>query len=84
MQIKETELRHIDALLQLFQKYNTPVPQNIAETLVSTPETIKMAYALGVQGEIENIGMYERFLTYDIPSEMRAVYTRLRVTALSF
>lgn len=79
VQIKEAELRHIDALLPLFQKYNTPVPpQNIAEMLVSTPETIKIAYALGVQGEIDNIGMYERFLTYDIPSDVRAVFTRLR------
>lgn len=78
VQIKEAELRHIDALLPLFQKYNTPVPKNIAETLVSTPETIKMAYALGVQGEIDNIGMYERFLTYDIPSDIRVVFTRLR------
>lgn len=78
VQIKEAELRHIDALLPLFQTYNTPVPQNIAETLVSTPETIKIAYALGVQGEIDNIGMYEKFLTYNLPSDMRAVFTRLR------
>ncbi|PZD95127.1 rubrerythrin family protein [Paenibacillus sambharensis] len=81
VQIKEAEQRHIEALLPLFQKYNTPVPQNIAPTLVSVPSTLKNAYSLGVEGEIDNIAMYERFLTFEIPSDMRAVFTRLRDTS---
>lgn len=79
VRIKEAEQRHIDALLPLFQTYNTPIPpQHMADMFVSTPETIKMAYALGVQGEIDNIEMYERFLTYEIPADVRTVFTRLR------
>lgn len=78
VQIKEAEQRHIDALLSLFQRYNLTVPQNNATAFVSTPDTLKAAFAEGVQGEIDNIAMYEKFLTYDIPSDMRTVFTRLR------
>lgn len=78
VQIKEAEQRHIEALLPLFQKYNTPVPQNNASTLVSAPPTLKSAYSLGVEGEIDNIAMYEKYLTFELPSDMRAVFTRLR------
>lgn len=78
VQIKEAEQRHIEALQLLFQKYEVPLPQNIADTLVRTPESIKAAYALGVQGEIDNIAMYEKFLTYEIPSDMRTVFSSLR------
>ncbi|MEX2104134.1 MAG: ferritin family protein, partial [Bacilli bacterium] len=78
IQIREAEQRHINAILPLFEKYQTPLPQNITGTLVSAPDTLKNAYAIGVQGEIDNIAMYEKFLTYDLPSDMRAVFTQLR------
>ncbi|MEA3318731.1 MAG: hypothetical protein U9Q88_01805 [Bacillota bacterium] len=76
--IQEAELRHINALLPLFQQYQVPVPQDISPQFVTTPPTIKDAYAAGVEGEIENIGMYEKFLSLDIPNDLRVVFTRLR------
>lgn len=76
--IQEAELRHISALLPLFQQYQVPVPQDISPQFVTTPPSIKDAYAAGVEGEIENIGMYEKFLALDIPNDMRIVFTRLR------
>ncbi|TYS67618.1 hypothetical protein FZC76_13665 [Sutcliffiella horikoshii] len=76
--IQEAELRHISALLPLFQQYQVPVPQDISPQFVTTPPTIKDAYAAGVEGEIENIGMYEKFLALDLPNDLRVVFTRLR------
>ena len=76
--IKEAELRHIDALSILFDRYQIPIPNDISNQFVTTPETIKDAFAAGVSGEIDNIAMYEKFLSYDIPQDMRMVFTQLR------
>lgn len=82
-QIKEAEMRHINALLPLFERYQVPLPENISQSFVSTPENIKAAYAAGVQGEIDNISMYERFLTFDIPTDVRNIFTQLRNASLN-
>ncbi|GAA0498176.1 hypothetical protein GCM10008986_26550 [Salinibacillus aidingensis] len=77
-QIKEAERRHIQALLPLFERYQVPLPQNIAQSFVSTPDSIKAAYQAGVQGEIENISMYDRFLAYNLPFDVRTVFQQVR------
>ncbi|PPA69473.1 rubrerythrin family protein [Jeotgalibacillus proteolyticus] len=77
-QIKEAELRHIAALNALFERYQIPMPENIAQTLVSTPEIVKNAFAAGVQGEIDNIAMYDKFLTYELPADLSIVFNQLR------
>ncbi|WP_404841044.1 ferritin family protein [Bacillus pumilus] len=82
-QIKEAEMRHINALLPLFERYQVPLPVDISQSFVSTPENIKAAYAAGVQGEIDNISMYERFLSLDIPNDMRTVFSQLRNASLN-
>ncbi|MCG1023525.1 hypothetical protein [Sutcliffiella horikoshii] len=76
--IQEAELRHISALLPLFQQYQVPIPQDISPQFVTTPPSIQDAYAAGVEGEIENIGMYDKFLALNIPNDVRLVFTRLR------
>jgi hypothetical protein len=73
-QIKEAEMRHINALLPLFKRYQVPLPENMSQSFVSTPENIKAAYAVGVQGEKDNISMYERFLTFDIPTDVYLLF----------
>ncbi|XXM72664.1 ferritin family protein [Lysinibacillus sphaericus] len=78
VQIKEAELRHISALLPLFQRYQVPVPPDTSQSLVTTPGNIKGAYAAGVQGEIDNIAMYDRFLSMNIPDDVRTVFTQVR------
>ncbi|MED4015594.1 DUF1259 domain-containing protein [Sutcliffiella cohnii] len=78
VQIKEAEMRHISALLPLFERYQVPLPIDISQSLVTTPDNLKAAYAAGVQGEIENISMYDKFLTMNIPTDVRNVFTQLR------
>ncbi|KHE72188.1 hypothetical protein LD39_05870 [Halobacillus sp. BBL2006] len=76
--IKQAELRHIDALLTLFSRYQISIPENDSVQYVSTPENIKDAYAKGVEGEIDNIAMYDKFLSYQIPDDARIIFTQLR------
>ncbi|MDG5473292.1 ferritin family protein [Jeotgalibacillus sp. ET6] len=82
-QIKEAELRHINALIPLFQRYQVPIPEDLSQPFVTTPENNKEAYAAGVQGEIENISMYEKFLSFEIPLDMRTVFSQLRNASLN-
>jgi len=83
VQIREAEMRHIRALLPLFERYQVPLPNDISQSFVTTPENIKAAYAAGVQGEIENIAMYDRFLSLNIPNDVRVVFTQLRNASLN-
>ncbi|WP_062351217.1 ferritin family protein [Bacillus kwashiorkori] len=83
VQIKEAEMRHISALLPLFERYQVPLPNDISQSFVSPPENLKAAYAAGVQGEIDNISMYERFLSMNIPNDVRIVFSQLRNASLN-
>ncbi|WP_256238466.1 hypothetical protein [Bacillus sp. EB600] len=71
-------MRHINALLPLFQRYQVPLPDDESRSFVTTPENIKAAYAAGVQGKIDNISMYEGFLTFNIPTDVRTAFSQLR------
>lgn len=82
-QIKEAEQRHISALLPLFERYQVSLPQDISQNFVATPESIKAAYRAGVQGEIENISMYDRFLSFNIPADLRVVFQQLRNASIN-
>ncbi|SET23338.1 Rubrerythrin [Oceanobacillus limi] len=78
VQIKEAEMRHIQALLPLFENYKVPLPNDISQSYVTTPENLKAAYAAGVQAEIDNISMYDKFLSMNIPNDVRIVFSQLR------
>jgi rubrerythrin len=77
-QIKEAELRHIYALLPLFEKYQVQVPEDVSQSFVKTPGSVKSAFAASVEGEVDNIAMYEKFLAKEIPNDVRMVFTQLR------
>ncbi|MGM0844988.1 MAG: ferritin family protein [Bacillota bacterium] len=83
VQIREAEMRHISALLPLFERYQVPLPNDTSQSFVTTPDNLKAAYAAGVQGEIENISMYERFLSQNLPNDVRMVFTQLRNASLN-
>ncbi|MEB3101973.1 DUF2202 domain-containing protein [Ferviditalea candida] len=73
-----TENKVIQALLPLFKKYGIPVPKDNARYSVRLPGSLKQAYALGVQGELDNIAMYERFLKTNVPSDVKKVFSEIR------
>jgi hypothetical protein len=77
-QIKMAEQRHISALLPLFTRYNISVPENNATQYTTTPKTLKEAFEAGVQGEIDNIAMYQKLADLpDLPQDVRTVMVRL-------
>ncbi len=69
------EQTHINLLLPLFETYGIEVPEIQVDILV--PETIESAYQLGVQAEIANIALYEKFLEQDLPDDVRSVFEKL-------
>jgi hypothetical protein len=76
--IKAAEQQHINALLALFQKYNKQIPENNAKQYASAPGTLKEAFNQGVQGEIDNIAMYDKLKNIQsLPEDVRAVFTQL-------
>ncbi len=66
--IVDSEERHIDALLRLYERYGVEVPSDAWAGRIQAPESLAAACEAGVRGEIENAALYEPM----IESEMRA------------
>ena len=75
--IERSEDTHIALLLPLFSAYGVPVPVNDAASHVVLPATLDASYDIGVEAEILNIAMYGKFLTMDLPDDVRTVFERL-------
>lgn len=74
--IRRAELTHIDALLPLFETYDVELP--VKPDQAAIPDTLAETYQIGVDAEIANIAMYEKFLAHDnLPADISAVFTRL-------
>ncbi len=71
--IIESEERHIQALLSLFDRYEIPVPADNWADRITAPASVSQACQIGVQSEIENGQMYQRLLalTSDYPDVQR-------------
>ncbi|MBN1416370.1 MAG: DUF2202 domain-containing protein [Bacteroidales bacterium] len=75
--IIKAEERHISWLTPLFEKYNIILPPDRGLELARVPETFPEALQIGVEAEIANIAMYERFLKKDLPADIRDVFSCL-------
>lgn len=76
--IINAEENHISYLIPLFTKYNVVLPLDDSGYYVKVPVNIVESLEEGVQGEIENIAMYERFLNQNIPNDVKNVFILLR------
>jgi len=59
--IIKAEEQHIAQLKTLFNTYNIAIPEDKSLDYTAAPATLNDAYKTGVQAEIDNIEMYERF-----------------------
>jgi hypothetical protein len=76
--IAEAEATHINELLPLFEKNGITVPANDASDRVTLPDSLAASYAMGIEGETQNISMYKRFLEEEVlPPDVKAVFERL-------
>jgi len=76
--IIHAEGQHINMLIPLFTAYGFAVPEDNAAEHIVVPRDLKGALETCVQGEIDNIGMYEMFLNKQLPEDVRDVFERLK------
>lgn len=75
--IVKAEEQHIAWLVPLFGKYGVALPPDRGQELAQVPETFTAALLIGVDAEIANIDMYQRFLSRELPSDVSAVFEHL-------
>jgi hypothetical protein len=76
--IMRSEETHLAFLEEVFQSYGLSFPDDTSKDHLVTPTDLLEAAQIGVKAEIDNIAMYEKFLTYDLPENIMAVFTALR------
>jgi hypothetical protein len=76
--ILEAEKTHIELLLPLFAAYGIDVPLDTATDHTVIPGSVEEALEVGVQAEIDNIAMYEKFLAVELPEDVREVFEDLK------
>jgi len=80
--IVDAETRHVSALLSLFEKYGIAAPPNRWPGKVSRFSSVHEACAAAVQGEIENVALYDRVLKTTRRPDILSVYQALRSASL--
>lgn len=79
--IVEAESRHIASLLSLFDKYDLTPPSDDWAEKVDVPSSYREACADGVQAEIDNAAMYDRFLETVQEADIRRVFENLQAAS---
>jgi len=81
--IVEAEARHIEELSGLYAARGLKSPKSLwNEANVPSFETIGSACRAGVQGEIENIAIYDRLMKLRLPSDVERTFGYLREASL--
>ncbi|WP_461207710.1 hypothetical protein [Clostridium sp. DL1XJH146] len=76
--IIKAEEKHIEEVEILYDAYDMEIPEVDASEHIILPNSIEEALYAGVDAEIENIAMYEKFLSQDIPDDIREVFVALK------
>ncbi len=76
--IVEAEETHARALEGLCARYGIPLPADDWDRELQPPMSVLEACRAGVEGEIENIAMYDRFLKSTESLDVRALFQRLQ------
>ncbi len=76
--IIKAEENHIAWLKGIYDDYGYEIPEDKAIDYIVLPDSIEQALELGVQAEIDNIAMYEKFLEQELPEDITDVFVELR------
>ena len=82
VEIARSEQRHIDALVNQFNKHDIPVPENLWIGNVPVFSSVQGACQAGVEAEIANAGLYEKLLTMTEDQGLIRVFTSLSGASL--
>ncbi|MBB4285312.1 ferritin-like domain-containing protein [Roseospira goensis] len=78
VQIVEAERRHVDALLQLFERYGFEPPPNRWRGRVDRPTDMRDACQAAARAEQDSAALYDRLIASVTEDDVRAVFARLR------
>lgn len=81
--IIEAEKSHENAVLYLYDVYGFEIKDFDATDHLVIPDSLEEIYNVGVAAEIANIAMYDKFLTYDLPDDVRRVFESLKKGSIS-
>jgi len=76
--IVQAEITHEAAVINLYEARNMEVPVFEAKDYVVLPDSIEEIYEVGIQAEINNIEMYERFLKQELDDDVHLVFEALK------
>lgn len=76
--IMRSEESHLELLRGIYASRGEEFPADTAAEHLVMPTSLLEAAQNGVQAEIDNIAMYDRFLTFELPADVAAVFTELR------
>ena len=76
--IIRAEETHLAYLKEVYLAYGLDFPDDTSVDHIAVPANLLEAAKIGVQAEIDNIAMYELFLTYDLPENIVKVFTALK------
>ena len=71
------EEKHITSLKEIYTAYDMLLPEDTSGDHIVVPKDLLEAAKTGVQAEIDNIAMYNLFLTYELPEDIRDVFNSL-------
>lgn len=76
--IVRSEQRHIQALIPFFSKYGVEVPENPYIGQVPSYQSVKQACHAGVDGEVDNVALYDRIFSLADDAELIQVFKSLQ------
>lgn len=76
--IIKSEETHLVYLKEVFDSYGLDFPNDESIDHIIIPDNLLEAAKTGVQAEIDNIEMYELFLSYDLPENVIEVFSSLK------
>jgi len=76
--IVQAEERHVQRWQRLFNQYRLPIPEDTFAGNIAAPDTLKAACENGVEAEIADAQMYDRFLEFVEEPDLRETFIQLR------
>jgi hypothetical protein len=80
--IINAEQKHSDALIQIYKKYDLPVPENDWYDSVPEFDSVTEACAVGTEAENENVALYNELFSKVDNQDIIAVFVSLRDASL--
>lgn len=82
--IVDAEVKHQQSLAKLFQNYGLEVPASQwKDSEITTFSSVQASCANCYQAEIDNIALYDKYLSLDLPDDVRKVFENNRAASLN-